>query len=81
MVEINKLTDQIKAIAQELVNEEGLDFDIYRLAHPPSKGCQVKQETGLKTRIVELGVSEGYSAKRLVCGVHKTSSGWIHVDY
>ncbi len=81
MAERNELVRQIKAMAQELVGQDGLEFDVFRMAHLPEKGCQIDQETSLKTRIIEQGLSEGYMAKRLVCSKHNTSSGWVHIDY
>ncbi len=81
MTEREQAIRQIKAIAQELVNEEDLDFNIFRLVHSPVEGCHVTQETSLKTRIIELGSSEGYIAKRYTCNKHNTSSGWVHEDY
>jgi hypothetical protein len=81
MLERDEAIHQIKAKAQELVNEDGLDFDIFRLAHTPTKRCRTQIETTLKTRIVELGLSEGYIAKRLRCERHNTSSEWVHEDY
>ena len=69
---------QINEITQELMNEDELDFNIFRLVHPL---CITTQETSLKTRIIELGASEGYIAKRLVCNKHNVSSEWVHVDY
>lgn len=80
MTERKKAIGQIKAIAQELINEDGFGFDVFRLTHS-SVYCEITQETGLKTRVVELGHSEGYPAKRLVCKKHNKSSEWVHIDY
>ncbi len=81
MTEREKAVRQINEIAQELVNENELDFSIFRLAHSPAEGCRVTQEISLKTRIIELGSSEGYIAKRYTCSKHNTSSQWVHEDY
>ena len=81
MTERKEAIHQIKEIAQELVNEDKLDFSIFRLAHSPVEGCRVTQEICLKTRIIELGSSEGYIAKRYICSKHNTASSWVHEDY
>jgi hypothetical protein len=78
MTEREVAIGQIKEIAQELINEDGLHFNIFRLAHPH---CITTEELSLKTRIVELGHSEGYIAKKLVCKEHDVSSSWVHEDY
>lgn len=78
MTEKEKAIRQIKEIAQELTKEDGIDYDIFSLAHPR---CRTTKETGLKTGIVESGFSKGYPAKKLVCKKHNVSSQWVHVDY
>jgi hypothetical protein len=77
MTEREGVIRQIKEIAQKLKNENELDFDIFRLAHPY---CTTIEETRLKTRIVKSGTSEGHISKRLACNEHKVSSKWVRIN-